>query len=237
MKRVVVVLASVLLFVIASNAQTSQAVASTDVYHVHFAKAALGQTKALENDLKKQNPKAPMPGHYLLLRHQDGDDWDYLVIEHLGKKFTVDPAEYAPPPTNAPANGAWHTDTFVVGPSWEVFAKEMGLGAEARKTAGSVYVVATWRAAPGHRQDLEKMLTTRDPNAKVQTGSVVVAHVEGGPWNFLTVERYNSWPDFATVEAAAQDEQTWYDIRNHGIWHHDTITTRVSTPAPIAAGE
>jgi hypothetical protein len=86
MKRVVVVLASVLLFVIASNAQTSQAVASTDVYHVHFAKAALGQTKALENDLKKQNPKAPMPGHYLLLRHQDGDDWDYLADQCPGKR-------------------------------------------------------------------------------------------------------------------------------------------------------
>jgi hypothetical protein len=57
-------------------AQSSQAAQASDVYHVHFAKAALGQTKALESELKQQDPKAPMPGHYLVLRQ------DYMVIEH-----------------------------------------------------------------------------------------------------------------------------------------------------------
>lgn len=237
MKHVVGLIASLLLLVVASSAQSNQAVGNSDVYHVHFAKAALGQTKALENDLKKQDPKAPMPGHYIVLRHQDGDDWDYLVIEHLGKKFTIDPAEYTPPPAGAPANGAWHTDTFVAGPGWDVFAKEMGLDADSAKTAASVYVVATWRAAPGHRQDLLKLLTARDANSKVPTGNVVVAHLEGGPWNFLTLERFNSWQDYATNEAATQDAQGWYDIRDHGVWHHDTITTRVATTGASPASK
>ena len=228
MKRIAVVIATLFLFAIAALAQANQAVADSDVYHVHFVKAALGKTKALESDLKKQDPKSPMPGHYLVLRHQDGDDWDYLVIEHLGKKFTIDPAEYTAPAPTAPANGAWHTDTFVAGPSWDVFAKEMGLGADAGKMSGSVYVIATWRAATGHRQELEKLLTARDANSKVQTGNVMMAHMEGGPWTFLTVQRYNSWQDYATDEAATQDAQGWYDIREHGVWHHDTITTRVN---------
>ncbi len=211
-------------------AQSNQAApTATDVYHVHFAKAALGQAKALESELKNQDPKAPMPGHYLVLRHQDGDDWDYLVIEHLGKKFTIDPAEYSAPPVSAPATGAWHADTFVVGPTWDVFAKEMGLGADSGKTSGSVYIAATWRAAAGHRQELAKILTARDANSKVPMGSVVVAHMEGGPWNFLTVDRYNSWQDYAADQAATQDGQGWYEIRNHGIWHHDTIATRIAT--------
>lgn len=227
MKRIAVVIGTLFLFAIAALAQANQAVANTDVYHVHFAKAALGQTKALETDLKKQDPKGPMQGHYLVLRHQDGDDWDYVVIEHLGKKFTIDPAEYTAP--TGPANGAWHADTFVAGPSWDVFAKEMGLGADAAKMSGSVYVVATWRAAAGHREELSKLLTARDANSKVPTGNVMVAHMEGGPWNFLTLQRYNSWQDYATDEAATQDAQGWYDIRAHGVWHHDTITTRVNT--------
>jgi hypothetical protein len=226
MKRAVAV-ACVCLFALAGFAQSNQA-ASSDIYHVHFAKAALGQAKALENELKKQDPKAAMPGHYLVLKHQDGDDWDYLVIEHLGKKFALDPADYSPPPAGAPATSAWHTDTFVVGPSWDDFAKEMAI---ADPKGGGVYIAATWRAAPGHRQDLTKTLTSRDANPKITIGNVIMAHIEGGPWNFLTLERYNSWTDYAADEAASQDSQGWYDIRDHGAWHHDTITTRVATAA------
>ena len=33
----------------------------TDVYHVHFNKAAIGQASALADVLKTQDPKAPMP--------------------------------------------------------------------------------------------------------------------------------------------------------------------------------
>jgi hypothetical protein len=231
MKRVAVVLGSLCLFVTAAVAQSTQA--APDVYHVHFAKAALGQTRALENELKKQDAKAPLPGHYLVLRHQEGDDWDYAVIEHLGKKFTIDPANYSAPPPSAPATGAWHTDTFVAGPSWEEFAKEMATSGDAAKSG--VYVVATWRAAPGHRQELAKALNARDANSKVHTGNVVVAHIEGGPWQFLTLQHYNSWQDYAADEAASQDAQAWYDIRDHGVWHHDTITTRVATTGAAAA--
>jgi hypothetical protein len=229
MKRLAVVVLGLFLTGVSAMGQSSPTAEASDIYHVHFAKAALGQTKALENELKQQDAKAPMPGHYLVLRHQEGDDWDYVVIEHLGKKFTIDPAQYSAPTGAAAATGAWHTDTFASGPSWEVFAKELGLGADTSKTSGSVYVLATWRAAPGHREQLGKSLTTRDANAKVQTGNVMIAHMEGGPWQFLTMERFNSWQDYASNEAATQDAQGWYDIREHGIWHHDTITTKVAT--------
>lgn len=226
MNRLALIVGSVALLGAVANAQEARP-ANTDIYHIHFAKAALGQTKALENDLKMQDPKAPMPGHILVLRHQEGDDWDYAVIEHLGKKYTIDPTTMAPPSTATPALGDWHTDTFASGPSWDVFEKEMGITDAAK--AGSVYVVATWRAAPGHRQDMEKAMNARDANSKVQTGNVTLRHLEGGPWNIFTMERYNSWQDFAADEAATQDSAAWYEIRKSGAWHHDTITTRVAT--------
>jgi hypothetical protein len=77
----------VLLFFVSISAvqdMPAQSLARTDLYHVHFAKAALGKGAEEGDYLKKQSPNAPMPGHYIVLRHQEGEDWDYAVIEHLG---------------------------------------------------------------------------------------------------------------------------------------------------------
>jgi len=60
---------------LAQNA--SAPAARTDVYHVHFAKATLGKGAEEGDFLKQPDPKAPMPGHLIVLRHQDGEDWDY----------------------------------------------------------------------------------------------------------------------------------------------------------------
>ena len=64
----------------------------TDVYHVHFAKAALGKAVQLGDWLKTPDSNNPMPNHFIVLRHQDGDAWDYVVITHLGPKATVEAA-------------------------------------------------------------------------------------------------------------------------------------------------
>jgi hypothetical protein len=141
-----------------SEAQPARPAARTDVYHVHFAKAALGKAAQLGDYLRTPDPKAPMPGHFLVLRHQDGESWDYAVIEHLGTQATVRAAGNAPPAA-ARDLSEWHTDTFVNGPSWAEFTRAMGIaGQAAAGTTGSVYVVSVYRAAPGHRDQLEKLL-------------------------------------------------------------------------------
>jgi hypothetical protein len=113
----------------------------TDVYHVHFAKAAPGKAVQLGDWLKTPDPKAPMPGHFVVLRHQDGDAWDYVVITHIGPKATVEAAGIPVPPDKRDLS-EWHNDTFVNGPSWEEFTRAMGIdGDSATKTAGSVHVV------------------------------------------------------------------------------------------------
>ena len=209
----------------------AQTTARTDVYHVHFAKAALGKGAEEGDYLKKQGPNAPMLGHYIVLRHQDGEDWDYAVIEHLGTKATVEAAGTAVPAA-ARDLGAWHIDTFVNGPAWPEFAKAMGLD-DAAKSAGSVYVVSVYRAAPGHRNELEKSLAQPPGRADTVAGNVLLQHLEGGAWNFLTVARYNSWQDFATNEKNSvadtlKPDGGWLGIRNHATYHNDTITDRIA---------
>lgn len=213
---------------------SAQPTARTDVYHVHVTKAALGKAAALADYLKTTNPNAPMPGHRLVLRHQDGEDWDYVVIEHLGSKATVD-AKGNPPPASARDLSAWHEDTFVNGPSWSEFTRATGIGeGSATKTAGSVYVVSMYRAAPGHRDALEKMLSGPPGGAgATAAGEVLMTHLEGAPWTFLSVTRYNSWQDFATNESnsVTQTEKNqggWFELRDHTSYHNDTLTTRIA---------
>ena len=206
----------------------------TDVYHVHFTKAALGKAVQLGDWLKTPNPNAPMPEHFIVLRHQDGDAWDYVVITHLGPKATVEAAGTAVPPDKRDLS-AWHNDTFVNGPSWEEFTKAMGIdGDSASKTSGSVYSVSYYRPAAGHREQLEKMLS-EVPSAPSDTtaGNVLMQHLEGGPWTFLAIARYNSWDDFATgekngVAQTTKKDSPWYRLRDHTDYHTDTLTDRIA---------
>src|SRR5437660_11569550 len=114
-----------------SAAAASSSPARNDVYHVYFGKAAPGKAAQLAELLKTPNPKDPMPGHFVLLRHQEGDSWDYCLITHIGAKATVEAT-----PFQVPANlrdvTEWHNDTFVNGPSWGEFTKALGISDEAK---------------------------------------------------------------------------------------------------------
>lgn len=208
----------------ATLAQTPATVSATDVYHVLFAKAAPGQAAALEKELQEVDPKDPMGSHFLLLRHQWGDDWDYCLIQHLGAKASVDLTNAIP---NPPPTMAWHTDSYAAGPSWGELTRAMMPAASDGKASSSVYVVAVHRAIPGHRGQLEKVLKEPSPNAKTPISTVVLSHLEGGPWNFVGIDRYNSWQDLATDAAATADDPGWTSVRDHSSFHHDTLADRI----------
>ena len=205
-----------------------------DVYHVHFTKAALGKAVQLGDWLKTPNPSTPMPTHFVVLRHQDGDSWDYVVITHLGTKATLQAAGTAVPPDKRDLS-EWHTDTFVNGPSWEEFSRAMGIdGDSAAKTSGSAYTVSYYRPAPGHREQLEKMLS-EVPSATGDTsaGNVLMQHLEGAAWTFLTIVRYNSWEDFAAgekngVAQTTKKDSPWFRLREHTDFHTDTLADRIA---------
>lgn len=214
-----------------SSPGSGAAAARTDVYHVHFNKAALGKSTQLADDLKKPDPTDPMSGHVLILRHQEGDAWDYCAIQHLGPKATVDAARPAPSPA---ALSDWHEDTFVNGPSWAEFTKAMGIDESGKsKSSGSVYVVSVYRPAAGHRQDLEKILSEGPGSGDTVAGTVLLQHLEGSAWTFLGIARYNSWSDFATSESNAVAETNknqggWARLREHASFHKDTVCDRIA---------
>ena len=207
-----------------AGAQTTPATppALTDVYYVQFAKALPGQAAALEKNLKQLNPKDPMASHYVLLRHQEGADWDYCLIQHVGQKATV---EITPPPAaaaGAPPTGAWHEDNYVAGPSWAEFQKAMDFTG----AGNSVFVVGVHRPAPGHRMQLEEVLRRSDQASKA-AGSLLLVHVQGSAWTFMTLDRYASWQDFGAERANAASGKGWLEVREHSSFHSDTIADRV----------
>jgi hypothetical protein len=61
----------------------------------------------------------------------------------------------------------------------------------------------------------------------------VMTHLEGGPWQYLALDRFNSWQDFATDQAATGPStgtgtDGWSRIREHGSYHHDTLADRIA---------
>jgi hypothetical protein len=207
-----------------SQAQTPAAGQAplTDVYNVLFAKAAPGQAAALAKQLQTPDPKDPMGSHFLLLRHQEGADWDYCLISHVGAKGSV----AITPPTAELATMAWHDDTFVGGPSWPEFQKVMGMTGD--QSTNRVYLVGVHRAAPGHREKLAEALNAAAAPSNVPVNGIMLRHLEGGPWHFLTLQRYDSWQAFGAERTAnPAGGQGWLDARQHSASHTDTIADRV----------
>jgi hypothetical protein len=65
------------------------------------------------------------------------------------------------------------------------------------------------------------------------SGNVLMQHLEGGPWQFLSIVRYNSWQDFATNESnsvaqTSKGQGGWFQLRDHAAFHNDTVTNRIA---------
>jgi hypothetical protein len=206
--------------------------ARTDVYHVHFAHADLGKAAELGESLKTPAPDAPMPDHFIILRHQQGDTWDYVMISHYGTKMTIEAARQQQ--ANARRDlSDWHNDTVVNGPPWSEFTRALGIGDDAKKTSGSVYAVSVYRVAPGHRDEAEKMLGQGPAAGDKAVGNVLMQHLEGSPWQYLSVVRYNSWQDFAATQTSSVPEtgkkdSPWSQLRQNVVYHTDTLCDRLA---------
>lgn len=211
----------------------------TDLYMVHFVKAAPGKAAELLSALKTPPPDTAMPTHAIVLRHLDGDDWDFVAIQHLGPKFTLD----ASTPITGPARElrSWHNDTYAQGPSWAEFSKAMGIGgpqAGAAAAGGDVYVVSDYRGAAGHRAQLEETLKRVAASSARPADTVILQHRDGSPWDYLYITRYNGFKDYAAQQEdpegdararkAGLTQDVGLELRQHMAGHHDTIANRVA---------
>jgi len=247
--RVTLSLTMLLLVVFAAPAQQSQPTGAgpaasnrTDLYHVHFVKAAPGKSGELLNSLRSPAADTAMPTHALILRHLEGDDWDFAVIQHLGNKVTLDTSGPAPGP--ARELRAWHNDTYAQGPAWSEFAKAMGIGqqeAGAAPAGKDIYIITAYRGAAGHRTQLEETLKRLAAGSLRPADSVLLQHREGSPWDYLYIARYDGWKDLAAQqedpEAGARARRAGFtqdaglELRQHMASHTDTIAERVAIQA------
>ena len=215
--------------VVAATTASAQNTAATDVYHVHFTKAAPGQAAALAKSLMVPDKTSPMPEHFVVLRHQEGDDWDFVVIQHLGAKTEV--TATAPPPSDSPAGTVRVAQRYVRERTFvgRVLEGDVDWRIGQRGRSG----VCRGRAArrPRSSRAAPEIAERPGPSSKIQTGNVLLQHLEGGEWTFATLTRYNSWQDFATERAAAaaagDSAGGWADIRQHSAFHRDTIADRI----------
>jgi len=83
----------------------------------------------------------------------------------------------------------------------------------------------------GRRIEVFPLTRRWSPATIIETGTVLLQHLEGGDWTFVTITRYNSWQDFAAARAAAAADTGaaggWADIRQHSDMHRDTIADRI----------
>jgi hypothetical protein len=205
-----------------------------EVYHVTFIHGAAGKATALEEWAKKAGANSPVPGHVLILRHEAGAPWDYIVIQHIGAKATVE-AGGNPQGASLRPLMDWHNDTFVNGPRWAEFAKSMGLDASSGKPTSNddVYLISVFRPLVGQDDALEKFLS-EPPSASgdLAVGTAVLQHLEGSPWRFLTISRYKNYDDYAKSEATAVAQVAkgsggWFRLRDLVSYHDDTIAVHV----------
>ncbi|MBV9008780.1 MAG: hypothetical protein JO354_06390 [Verrucomicrobia bacterium] len=219
--------------------QTSPAPASsgtppprTEVYSVTFIHAAAGKVSAVEQVGKKG--LAGNSAHGLFLRHEAGSPWDYVAITHIGPKATVEPTGNPRGREMRPLMD-WHDDTFVNGPTWNEFAKAMGLDESGKPSSNEdVYVLSVYRPLVGQDDALEKFLS-EPPGASgdLAVGTVLLQHLEGGAWRFLSISRYKNYEDYAKSETAAvaqtaKGSGSWFHLRDLVSFHNDTIAVHLS---------
>jgi hypothetical protein len=127
----------------------------------------------------------------------------------------------------------WHTDTFVSGPPWATFAKEMGVD-DASKSTASAYTVGVYRPAAGQRESLDKFLSEPPDRATdTSAGNVLLQHMEGAAWTFVSIARYSSWADFAKNEVnsigqMSKKDSGWFKLRTFVSYHADTLCDRLA---------
>ena len=204
----------------------------SEVYSVTFIHAAAGKASAVEDLGKKA--QSGTSGHGLFLRHEAGSPWDYVAITHIGPKATVEAAGNPRGREMRPLMD-WHDDTFVNGPTWDEFAKAMGLDAGGKPSSNQdVYVVSVYRPIVGQDDTLEKFLS-EPPSASgdLAVGTVLLQHLEGGAWRFLSISRYKNYDDYAKTEMAAVAQTAkgsggWFRLRELASFHNDTIAVHLT---------
>jgi hypothetical protein len=217
----------------AAAAQAQPQAGGVELYHVHFVKAAPGKLVEMIDAYVNAPADPQAPGPPVILRHREGDDWNLMVLRPVGAEMTL---RASPPPadlqqflTKTRGLRGQHNDTIAIGPPWAEARKLLGEGGAEASGAGGVYVVSVFRSLPGHRTELEGVL--QKIAAEEPGRTLTLQHLEGAPWEYVTITRYDSWTTFGESEQKAGAQApgpTALALGEHLAEHRDTIAQRVT---------
>jgi hypothetical protein len=207
----------------------AQQAPAAHIYRVSVFRAAPGHFR----DLEKLLTATPQPGAdagdlALVFRHRQGNEWDFMTIEHMGPQATISAGPAAPQPDSPFSQiASWHGDTYAAGPPLDEFRR--ALNVPGTQAPSGIYIVSDYQAAAGHRAGLRQALDKMAADAPGRT--VLLSHVEGAPWNFLAIQRYDSWRQLGEEEekemtqGAGGSADMGVQLRDSMAVHHDTIAT------------
>ena len=192
----------------------------------------LGPEETLKPTASAEEQKSVARMRGLRTQHGDtftsGPAWAELRAALLGGAAT------AAASVAASASGA----TGATGTSGSATGGSTAGGAAASSSAvpaGTIYTVTTYRSLPGHRDQLAA--TLQRVAALFPDRRTILQHVEGAPWEFVLIQRYDSWNALGEEEAApperlrsqgfANSEAIGLELRQHAAEHRDTIARLV----------
>lgn len=220
-----------------NQAPAAMAAGGQEIYHVTVSRAAPGKLNDLISAYRSMND--PSAQNMMLFRHRQGDSWDLVAITPQGPRAVVEPT--APPAVQAftaqfQMARAWHGDSFFAGPPLAEFQRSL-TPARANQMPQALYIVSMYQALPGRRADLGKLLQRLSSAGAIPNSAVALSHVEGAPWDFILLQRYDTWQQFVDDEqrgeelakkagfASAQAQSD--ELRSLMSMHADTLTTRI----------
>lgn len=212
---------------LAAGPASAQSDTGDRLYRMTLLRAAPGRVLDLVQDVKARVAALPADaGRPLLLRHQQGDHWDFLILIPVGAG-AVDTRPFA-----APALVAWQQDEWVRGPDvWSL----PGF-AEANLAHVEMFV-----ALAGKRDELvrERQMENQHARALGRPTTAIFVREYGAEWDAFTIGPYKSWKHYAERDdtkpeaSLAAAKQAGFESDAHiGAYmrslidtHHDTLLT------------
>jgi len=204
------------------------------LYRVTWLRAGPGRLQDLVTHMKTVASKGAGPPRPLVIRHSQGDQWDFMVLVPVGSYATHFASPEAASPLAPGELVAWQEDEFVRGPD----ISQIDSFRSAR-----LFHVEMFDALAGKSAELirEREMENAYLDAVGRPINAIFRRELGASWDVFTVGAYRDWRHYgerdliaperaaAAAKAAgfATDEAIGPYMRSLINTHHDTLATRV----------
>lgn len=227
-------IAVVLAVAFAAEAGAQTPLTGDVLYRVTWLRAGPGRLQDLVAHMKAVASKRSGPSRPLVIRHSQGDQWDFMVLAPVDS-YAAHFASADAASSRAPAElVAWQEDEFVRGPDvWKIEGFE----------SARLFHVEMFNALAGKSPELirEREMENAYLAAVGRPVNAIFRRELGASWDVFTVGAYRDWRHYAerdliaperaaaAAKAAgfASDEAVGPYMRSLINTHHDTLATRV----------